>query len=191
MANPKEETDDPPVVLRGVTKVGDEFQTTALLFKGKGPYLQGFITAGGEKHHVIVHINKRKPDGETGELRSNFLKVSERTGDPANPRWKEIGFGNAVNRRSDGKVVHFDEVLFNIGRDIVKARVTGATDPELHRSLGFLEARKPRDAANKRPPPMETPLPKAASPGALVQEGSAGDVPSTRSRHSTRARAAA
>jgi Large polyvalent protein-associated domain 7 len=189
MANPKGKSDDPPVLLRGVVKNGDEFKTTALLFQGKGDYLQGFIVANGEKHQVIVHINQRKPDGD-GVVRPNFLKVSERVGNGENALWKEIGFGNAVNHRSDGKVVHFDEVLFNIGQEVVKARVTAKVDADMHRNLGFLEARKSRDAAPAAAP--QEPVRAKESPAAHAREDVAAEgAAATRSRRSPKSRAAA
>lgn len=181
----------PQVVLRGVKKVGDKFETTALLFKGKGDFLQGFITVGGQKRQVIVHMHERKPDSETGELRPNFLRISEAQGDAKNPRWKEIGYGNAVNHRADGKPVYFDEVLFNVANEVVKARATGPVDSELHRRLGFVEARKSRAAANDSSDrPGEAALPKAA-PVAEMREAVAGAAAPTKSRHSSRSRVAA
>jgi Large polyvalent protein-associated domain 7 len=182
----------PQVVLRGVKKVGEKFETSALLFKGKGDYLQGFITAGGQKHQVIVHINERKPDAGTGELRPNFLRISEAQGDANNPKWREIGYGNAVNHRADGKPVYFDEVLFNIGSDVIKARATASVEPELHRRLGFMEARASRPAANDSADRAAgASLPKAA-PAAEAREAAAGAAPRpTKPRHSSRARAAA
>jgi Large polyvalent protein-associated domain 7 len=181
----------PQVVLRGVKKVGEKFETTALLFKGKGDYLQGFITAQGQKHQVIVHMNERKPDPGTGELRPNFLRISEAQGDAKSPQWREIGYGNAVNHRADGKPVYFDEVLFNIGNDVVKARATASVDPELHRRLGFMEVRTSRPAANDSADRAAgASFPKPA-PAAEVQEAAAGATPPKKSRHSSRARAAA
>jgi hypothetical protein len=94
--NPPEATQPPPVLFRGIQKVGDSFETTALLVKaknqGQGEHLQGFIVVGGIKRHVIVHMTPRGPNAETGELRPNFLRVSELYGDPQNPRWREIGY---------------------------------------------------------------------------------------------------
>lgn len=181
----------PQVVLRGVKKVGEKFETTALLFKGKGDFLQGFIMIGGQKRQVIVHMNERKPNSETGELRPNFLRISEAQGDAKNPQWREIGYGNAVNHRADGKPVYFDEVLFNVGNDVVKARATGSVDAALQRSLGFLEARRSRAAANDSSDrPADASLPKAA-PAADVREAVAGAAAPTKSRHSSRSRAAA
>jgi len=189
MANTKGKSDDPPVLLRGVVKDGDEFKTTALLFQGKGDYLQGFIVANGEKRQVIVHINRRKPDGD-GVVRPNFLKVSERIGNGENVQWKEIGFGNAVNHRSDGKVVHFDEVLFNIGQEVVKARVTAKVDADMHRNLGFLEARKSRDAAPAAAP-KEPARPKESVAAHAREDVAAEGAAATRTRRSSKSRAAA
>lgn len=189
MADRKGKGDESPVLLRGVIRDGDEYKTTVLLFKGKGDYLQGFIEAGGLKHQVIVHINQRKPDAD-GVLRPNFLKVAERVGSGTDAQWKEIGYGNVVNHRSDGKAVHFDEVLFNLGNEVVAARLTAKVDSEMHKTLGFLEARKPRSASPKIVASEETADPKQA-PAAHALEGAAGVGPATQSRRSSRTRAAA
>ena len=149
MANHESDDKDqePKLILRGVRKLDNgEFDTTVLLFKGKGDYLQGFIKVGDEKRQVIAHINERKVNQETGEIKPNFLKLSEPhgNGNGNDTSWKEIGFGNAVNRRSDGKPVYFDEVLFSVGSEVVKGRITKNVDAELHRKLGFQEPRQTR-----------------------------------------------
>ena len=159
----------PPLILRGVSKLDNgAFDTTVLLFKGKGDYLQGYVKIGDKKHHVLAHINERKPNEGTGEVKPNFIKLSEPIGDGANKTWKEIGFGNAVNKRKDGEPVFYDEVLFSIGNEVLKARVTKHVDEQLHRQLGFQEARKarpdnenkstatPLDASQKPPAPAAT-----------------------------------
>lgn len=186
MTGPNRKQTDPAVLLRGVTKEGDEFKTNVLLFKGQGDYLQGFIRAGEVKHQVIVHINKRKPD-EDGVIRPNFLKVAELVGSGDKATWKEIGYGNAVNHRGDGKKVYFDEVLFNVGQEVVKARITSKVDAEMHSALGFFEGKQSRKAA---PNDREAASPKAV-PAAQALEGAAGEEPGNLSRRSARPRAAA
>lgn len=180
---------EPKLILRGVRKLDNgEFDTTALLFKGKGDYLQGFVKVGDEKHHVIAHMNERKnPDPETGEIKPNFLKLVEAHGNGDDTNWKELGFGNAVNRRSDGKPVYFDEVLFSVGSEVIKARITKNVDDELHRKLGFQEARqaRPKDDGNSSAAPGEA-SPKPTAPAAKAKEDAAG-APKT--RRSSRAKA--
>ncbi|WP_188867947.1 LPD7 domain-containing protein [Pseudomonas asuensis] len=146
------------LVLRGVKRNenGNGYETTVLLFKGQGDYLQGFVKIGDQKHHVIAHINERKVDTTTGELKPNFLKLSERVGDG---QWKEIGFGNAVNKRNDNKQVHFDEMLFNVGGQTLNARITKHVDEEMHRKLGFVEERleRPKDSTKQMPASIPAP----------------------------------
>ena len=144
-----ENNQEPHPVLRGVKKLDDgTFETTALLFKGKGNYLQGFIKIGEQKHQVIAHLNERKPDPKTGEVGPNYIKLSEPYGNGDDTKWKEIGYGNAMNHRKDGKPVYFDEVLFSVGDNIIKAKITKHVDDELHSKLGFKEAKRERPSKN-------------------------------------------
>ncbi len=144
----------PDLVLRGARRRGDansqEYDTTVLLFRGKDDtYLTGFVLAGGVKHQVIAHINERKPDTSTGEVKPNFIVLSElvsREGEE--DKWEQIGHGNAMNRRSDGKPVYFDELLFKVGDETLNARVTKKVDAGLHRQLGFEQDRVERPASN-------------------------------------------
>ncbi|MCC7005933.1 MAG: hypothetical protein IT497_04740 [Ottowia sp.] len=132
-------------ILRGVRKLeSGEFDTTVLLYKGKGDYLQGYIKIGGEKRQVIAHLNQRKPNEATGETKPNFLTLSEPHGSGDDTTWKEIGFGNAVNKRKDGKPVYFDEVLLSVDKEVFGARLTKHADDEMQRKLGFQEPRQKR-----------------------------------------------
>ena len=145
---------EPKLILRGVSKLNDDsFDTTVLLYQGKGDYLQGFVKVGGIKHQVLAFINERHPDPKTGEIKPNFITLSEPsiTGAGDETKWTQIGYGNAVNRRGDGKDVHFDEVLFNVGGTIVRSKVTKHADEDLHKKLGFLEARKEREKPTSSP----------------------------------------
>jgi hypothetical protein len=187
--NQASKENEPKLILRGVRKLDNgEFDTTALLFKGNGDYLQGFIKVGDEKHQVIAHMNERKnPDPETGEIKPNFLKLVEPHGNGDDTNWKELGFGNAVNRRSDGKPVYFDEVLFSVGNEVIKARITKNVDDELHRKLGFQEARqaRPKDDSKSSAAPGEA-SPKPTAPAAKAKEDAAG---APKARRSSRAKA--
>jgi phage/plasmid primase-like uncharacterized protein len=177
------ETGGPELVLRGVKKLDNgAFDTTVLLFKGKGNYLQGFVKIGDEKHQVVAHINERKPDPETGELRPNFLTLVEAHGNGDDTKWKELGFGNAVNQRRDGKPVYFDEVLFKVGGELIKARTAKHVGGEMHQQLGFQQPRqvRPTDELKDAPRPG-TSRPKAAAPAA--NEAAAGARKPRRSQH--------
>ena len=139
---------EPKLILRGVTKLADDsFDTTVLLYQGKGDYLQGFVKVDGIKHQVLAFMNERHPNPSTGEIKPNFITLSEpsKSSTDDDAKWNQIGHGNAVNRRGDGKEVHFDEVLFNVGGAILKAKVTKHVDESLHQKLGFLEPRKERE----------------------------------------------
>ncbi|AXQ51011.1 hypothetical protein DZC31_30345 (plasmid) [Stenotrophomonas rhizophila] len=182
-----EKSEERKPILRGVVKVGDDYDTNVLLFKGKGDYLQGFVKVDGVKHQVIAHVNERKPNPETGEIKPNFIKLSKSVGEGENTKWEEIGFGNALNKRNDGKPVYFDDVLFNIGGKTVGARVTKYVDEEMHRKLGFVEKRVPRpergpeaDADPKMKAPAATP--EVQQPQAAASAPSASDAKKPRNR---------
>lgn len=137
----------PRVVIRGSRRTpSGKYDTTVLLMKAEGKaYLTGFVLVDGEKRQVVAHINSRKPDPKTGEIKPNFLVISELTSKRGEPdRWGELGFGNALNRRHDGQPLYFDELLFKIGNDTLRARVTDNVDQYLHRHLGFDQPRVPR-----------------------------------------------
>ncbi|SOS30032.1 hypothetical protein PL963_P100049 (plasmid) [Pseudomonas cerasi] len=138
---------EPKLILRGLTKIADNsFDTTVQLYQGKGDYLHGFVKVDGCKHQVLAFMNERHRDPKTGEMKPNFITLSERASSGnEGGQWNQIGHGNGVNRRGDGQEVHFDEVLFNVGGAIVKAKVTGQVDEALHTKLGFVEPRKDRD----------------------------------------------
>lgn len=161
---------EPKLILRGVTKLDDDsFDTTVLLYQGKGDYLQGFVKVDGVKHQVLAFMNERHPDPKTGEIKPNFITLSEpsKSGTDDESKWNQIGYGNAVNRRGDGKEVHFDEVLFNVGGTIVKSKVTKHADEELHKKLGFLEPRKEREKPSSSPKdeaPAAGPVSEAKAP---------------------------
>lgn len=155
-------------VLRGVerNKETGKFEETVLLFKGKGDYLQGFIISGGEKHQVLAHINERKPDASTGEIKPNFLKLSKAEGQGDAVQWTELGFGNALNKRTDGKPVYFDEVLFNVGGKTISARLGKGVSEELHAKLGFASSRveRPKDEKKDAKEGPKSPAPQQQAP---------------------------
>lgn len=142
---------EPKLILRGVQRRegSDNYDTTVLLFEGKGDFLQGYVVAKGQKRDVIAHMNERKPDPETGEIKPGFLKLSERVGKGDDQTWREVGYGNAMNSRKDGKQVFFDTVLFNVGGETLNARVTKHVTPEMHEKLGFTSPREERPKSDK------------------------------------------
>lgn len=153
------------LILRGVTKLdNDQYDTTVLLYQGSGDYLQGYVKINGEKHQVLAFINERHPEPGTGEIKPNFITLSQPNNDGSDQKWTQIGFGNAVNRRGDGKAVYFDEVLFNVDNQILKAKVTKHVDADMHRKLGFLEQRKEREKSSASPKPEAPAQPAMAQP---------------------------
>ena len=139
----------PDCVIRGSRlsrSVAGKYDTTVLLSHAEGQsFLTGFVLAEGVKRQIVAHINPRQPDRQTGEIKPNFLVLSELASKPGEAdRWSEVGYGNAINRRSDGKTVYFDELLFKIGEETLSARTTAKCSGELSRSLGFENARMSR-----------------------------------------------
>jgi hypothetical protein len=191
----QENGDDQKLILRGVVKVGDDYDTTVLLFKGKGDYLQGFMKVDGVKHQVIAHLNERKPDEGTGEIKPNFIKLSKAVGQGDDTKWEEFGFGNALNKRNDQKPVYFDDVLFNVGGKTLSARITKNVDEDMHRKLGFVQDRVARperakageqsaEAATDPKTKAQAAQPEAKQPpaAASAQEPSAQKKPRSRAR---------
>lgn len=190
-----ENGDDQKLILRGVIKAGDDYDTTVLLFKGKGDYLQGFMKVDGVKHQVIAHLNERKPDEGTGEIKPNFIKLSKAVGQGDDTKWEEFGFGNALNKRNDQKPVYFDDVLFNVGGKTLSARITKNVDEDMHRKLGFVQDRVARperakageqsaEAATDPKTKAQAAQPEAKQPpaAASAQEPSAPKKPRSRAR---------
>lgn len=166
---------EPKLILRGVTKLeNDDFDTTVLLYQGSGDYLHGFVKVNGEKHQVLAFMNERKPDLDHGEIKPNFITLCQPNNDGSDQKWKQIGFGNAVNRRGDGKAVYFDEVLFNVDSQILKAKVTKHVDEDMHRKLGFLEHRKEREKSSASP--------KSEAPAESVKQQPSPAQPTVKSR---------
>lgn len=84
--------------------------------------------------------------------------------------WKEIGYGNAINRTANRTPVFFDTLAFDTqSTGITYARIPKSVsiDEDLHYNLGFLEARVPRpEPADKNevadaPKPEDTDTQKA------------------------------
>jgi len=182
------DTENKHPVLRGVAKDPEtgEFETSVLLFKGKGDYLQGFIKVDGVKQQVLAHLNERKPDESTGEIKPNFIKLSKAVGQGDDTQWQELGFGNAVNKRNDGKQVYFDEVLFNVDGKTIGARVGKFVDEEMHRKLGFLEERIARPEKDKTPA-EGTQDPKQKAPAATPEQAAPVETAGARAPRKPRA----
>lgn len=188
METMQEGHDRPKLILRGVKELDNgDLDTTVLLFKGKGNYLQGYVKVGDQKHQVLAYLNERMPDKITGKVKPNYIKLCEPRNDGDDTKWQEIGFGNAVNHRKDEKPVYFDEVLFSVGGKVIKAQITRHVDEELHRKLGFQEPRKARpNDADKSATSTGEPSPKAAEPAAKEKKAAS----ASKARPSPRAKAA-
>ncbi|WP_131726060.1 hypothetical protein [Bordetella pseudohinzii] len=155
---------EPKLILRGAQRRegSDDYETTVLLFEGKGDYLQGYVVAHGRKRDVIAHMNGRKPNPDTGEIKPGFLKLSERVGKGDDQGWREVGYGNAMNSRRDSKQVFFDTVLFNIDGETLSARITKHVTPEMHARLGFSSPRveRPKTAKSAKADQADEPAPE-------------------------------
>jgi hypothetical protein len=176
---------NPELVIRGSRRNEEAeggWETTVLLFNPqpgseRPSFLTGFVVAGGVKHQVVAHINERKPDTETGEVKANFIVLSElvsREGE--DERWVELGHGNAVNRRSDGKTVYFDELLFKVKDEVLNAREVAKVGKSLHHHLGFEHPRdkRPERSASNAPAPADSePAPAARKPARSAQRARA------------------
>eukprot|EP00887_Chlorella_sp_A99_P003782 scaffold31.g3782.t1 len=153
MANEQESSNkaEPKLILRGGQRRegSDSYETTVLLYEGKGDFLQGHVMVNGQKKDVIAHMNERKANPETGEVKPSFLKLSERVGKGEDQTWREVGYGNAMNTRKDGKQVFYDTVLLNVNGETLNARITKHVTPEMHAKLGFTSPRQERPKTEK------------------------------------------
>ncbi|WP_017461404.1 hypothetical protein [Dyella ginsengisoli] len=175
----------PELVIRGSRRnesVEGGWETTVLLFNpqpgnDRPNFLTGFVVAGGEKTQVIAHINERKPDTATGEVKANFIVLSELVSREGEEElWQELGHGNAVNRRSDGKKVYFDELLFKVEGEVLSARAVAKVSKSLHHHLGFehpREKRPERGTSNAPAPADSEPAPAARKPARSAQRARA------------------
>lgn len=130
------------------TKEGDK----AILF--------GYAKIDDQKLQVRAFINDSDKDGN--KLAHPYLSLTTNTaaeGQP--PQWKNVAFGNAVNKRSDGKEVYFDQIIFNVsGSDKTFNAYAGRgiTD-DLHTQLGFTSPQIQRPAKEAAPAPAEEAAP--------------------------------
>ena len=106
---------------------------------GASHHLSGHITLDGQKVNVIGFINDTDRDGQP--LKQPYVALSRNTaaGD-APAKWATVATGNAMNHRSDGKPVYFDEVIFNVKGEDKKtftAFVGNGCSEDLQRQFGF------------------------------------------------------
>lgn len=110
--------------------------------------LSGHVTLDGERIQVRAFINDT--DKEGAKLDHPYLSLSRSTaGTGEDAKWKTFAYGNAMNKRSDGKPVYFDQVIFNVAGDSDKTFSAyvgrGCTD-EFHQQLGFTSPQIERPA---------------------------------------------
>lgn len=129
----------PLTILRGFR----DGMTTVLLFAhepGAKTHGHGFVNTGAGNRNVIFFFNDR--DGKKSITLKEFVR-GEGDGDG---HWNVVGFGNAMNRRADGKEVYFDTVLFNVDGKTLEARLTKAGEA-FAEQIGFAQARVARPRA--------------------------------------------
>ncbi|MET3132792.1 hypothetical protein AAKU55_003072 [Oxalobacteraceae bacterium GrIS 1.11] len=129
-----------PVMHAIRTLPDDKSIASLLLFKSEGnDYLQGFVHIGDQKQQVIAHIVN--PEAARS---GRTIQLSAMTSTPDGPRWQAIGHGKAINRSDDGRQIHFDEVLFTIGKSTFVARVHNQLSHALRQEIGFDKPRRER-----------------------------------------------
>ncbi len=113
--------------------------------EGDKALLSGHITLDGQKLQVRAFRNDTDREGNT--LAHPYLSLTTNTaakGEPA--QWKAVAYGNAMNSRSDGKPVYFDQIIFNVaGSDKSFSAYAGkGCTNEIHQQLGFTSPQAPR-----------------------------------------------
>lgn len=144
----------PQPILRCVRKIGEKWFEKAAFYKNTNPNsraaFSGYIDLLGQgRQHVFGFINPRR-DGE-GVVISLTASYTDPTSGEMGRR--TVALGSVVNQRADGGEVYFDTMLFNPldeeerridDAEPVAVYVTEECDSDLHRQLGFREARRPR-----------------------------------------------
>lgn len=134
--------------------------STAALFAIPGESkMQGVLTINGKPQNVVAVMSPRAPDPQTGEIRPDYVKLFSQS---PNGGLREIGHGNAVNQRLDGKQVFFDELLLRVGTQQISLRVAPSASPAQQQWLGFQEPAKPRPAQSLKTAVNVDPKPSAA-----------------------------
>jgi len=142
----------PKIVVQASKSAADDKEAVTMsLFKGNGNYLHGTVTIGDKKRHVIANLGGEAGAAVPDRDFPKYLPLLSRSDTPAGPIWKEIGYGNAINKGNDDKPIYFDEMVFRVGKQVVKAAVAETITPDLHRELGFVRDMVKRRESNMRP----------------------------------------
>lgn len=127
--------------------------------------LSGYATIDGQKLQVRAFINDT--DKEGNKLAHPYLSLTTNgasAGEPA--QWRNVAYGNAMNTRSDGKDVYFDQVIFNVAgseKTFNAYAGQGMTD-DLHQQLGFTSPQIQRPAKEADAPAPADEEEEAAAP---------------------------
>lgn len=151
----------PQPVLRCVRKIGEKWFEKAALYKNSDESsraaFSGYIDLLGQgRQHVFGFINPRR-DGEGVVISLTARRTNPHSGEIGH---RTVALGSVVNHRGDGGDVYFDTILFNpVNEDgeriedaePVAVYVTDECDTELHRQLGFRQARiaRPKRGASQ------------------------------------------
>lgn len=133
---------------------------------GAKHHLSGHITLDGQKTNVIGFINDTDRDGNA--LKQPYVALSRNTaGEGQPPKWDTVATGNAMNHRSDGKEIYFDEMIFNVKGEDKKtftAFVGSGCAPEFQQQLGFTSPVVARPAKEPAPEQAEDDEPSGPRP---------------------------
>uniref|UniRef100_UPI003F491E40 hypothetical protein n=1 Tax=Cupriavidus taiwanensis TaxID=164546 RepID=UPI003F491E40 len=141
----------PQPILRCVRKIGEKWFEKAAFYKNTNPNsraaFSGYIDLLGQgRQHVFGFINARR-DGEGVVISLTASYTDQASGEMGH---RTVALGSVVNQRGDGGDVYFDTILFNpLNEDEqriddaepVAVYVTDECDPDLHKQLGFRQAR--------------------------------------------------
>lgn len=161
-------SEEPVLIMRGTGKglEGDDSSNLELYRKTNGE-LFGTVVLDGVKADVTARVVEGRKDALTGEVRGGYISLYEHVGDDADMREQKLGYGNAINRRNDGKPVNFDEVAFNVEGKVIRAKVVPGIDLDTHATLGFKKPLVQEEAKPAGfvagPAPEERPVPAATA----------------------------
>ncbi|MBU2708710.1 zeta toxin family protein [Zooshikella marina] len=125
------QADGKEVLLTAKQKLANGEDATLKLYPAENGNLEGFLTKNNQAYPIQA-IRQQTDDNKVSYKLVGYLGDTQ----------KQLGHGNAVNSRTDGKEVNYDQMLFRIGNTIMQAKLEGKPDSTIHESLGFKQPQK-------------------------------------------------
>ncbi|MBA5690535.1 LPD7 domain-containing protein [Rugamonas apoptosis] len=125
-------------VVTGGSLGGHPLTPSLSLTRGGEEYLQGLAQVGPTIKHVVVLLQTKPHDPSPG-----VLPVLAATSTEAGTTWSPVGYGLALPANESGKDGEHGMLRFELGRQIIDAKVTLAPNDGLRRQLGLTSTMVP------------------------------------------------